>query len=458
MRSDLSALSRGELIEIIYQQATEIEILKAALIDLQERMKSKDDDSSKGIPSFVKANVKKNKRKKKARKREHGFARKLDTPTKQIFHGFECCPKCSGILGKPSVAYTRQIIDIPTVTYEVVEHVVFKSYCFSCKRRFAPKANLSSFVLGKARFGINLMSAVFALREEQNMSINQIQAHLKTFYQLDLSVGQLVEILHLESRFGKSEVEKIKQKLLSSHVIYADETGGRENGVNGYHWSFSNQKYQLLLYDKSRSAKVVQKVLGVNGEDFQGVLSTDFYAAYNEYLGPHQRCWVHYLRDIKKLKVDNPKDRKLTIWAKHIHALLQEAKSYPGPDSNRTDYLKQEERREKEAYFKQKLRELCEPHIKTQAPQATLSARALKFLPEMFSFVRYEGVNSDNNMAERAVRKTVIKRKISFGTRSKKGSETRSILGSLFGTWRLQNLNPFEQMRFLLINAPCQGV
>lgn len=79
-------------------------------------------------------------------------------------------------------------------------------------------------------------------------------------------------------------------------------------------------------------------------------------------------------------------------------------------------------------------------------------------MSEMFTFVRYEGVNPDNNMAERAVRKTVIKRKISFGTRSKKGSETRSILGSLFGTWRLQNLNPYEQMRLLLLTPVCQGV
>jgi len=49
-----------------------------------------------------------------------------------------------------------------------------------------------------------------------------------------------------------------------------------------------------------------------------------------------------------------------------------------------------------------------------------------------------------------------VSRKISGGTRSKKGSETKSILASLFGTWRLQNLNPFEQTRNLLLQASCQ--
>lgn len=457
--SDLSALSKGELIKIIYQQASEIEILKGAIIELQEKLQQKDsgDNSSKKLPSFIKLNVKKKKKKTPRKNREHGFSRKLDVPTKQIFHSYDVCP-CGGNLGKPSVAYARQIIDIPTASYQAVEHVVFKRHCFNCKKRVYPKVDFSSFVLGKGRIGINLMSAIFAMREEENLSISQIQAHLKTFYDLSLSQGEIVEILHQQARLSSAQYQQIKQNLLASKVIHADETGGRENGINGYHWSFSNQKFHLLIYRKSRASKVVKEVFGENGEKFNGVLTTDFYGAYNAYLGHHQRCWVHYLRDLKKLNVDNPKDKLLSKWINLIHKVYEEAKEYPGPAPNLPSGLREQERIKKEAYFKQKLKNLCEPYIKTQLPQATLSARAIRFLSEMFTFVRFEGVSSDNNMAERAVRKTVIKRKISFGTRSERGSETRSILGSLFGTWRLQNLNPFEQMRLLLLTSARQEV
>ncbi|MBI2315260.1 transposase [Candidatus Daviesbacteria bacterium] len=175
-------------------------------------------------------------------------------------------------------------------------------------------------------------------------------------------------------------------------------------------------------------------------------------------IGPHQRCWVHYLQDIKKPEGDNPQDRKLKKWSKNIHSPYEEAKTCPGPAPNLPVGLKEQERTLKEQYFKEKLKLLCESYLKSSTPQAALCARALKYLPEMFTFIRYEGVNPDNNIAERAVRETVIKRKISFGTRSSKGSETRSILGSLFGTWRLQNLNPFEQMKLLLLSASCQGL
>jgi transposase len=74
----------------------------------------------------------------------------------------------------------------------------------------------------------------------------------------------------------------------------------------------------------------------------------------------------------------------------------------------------------------------------------TLCERVEHFLPELFVFVAYPGVPSDNNLAERSVRPLVIARKISGGTRSPKGSSTRMGLASLFGTWMAQGLNPFH--------------
>ncbi len=38
------------------------------------------------------------------------------------------------------------------------------------------------------------------------------------------------------------------------------------------------------------------------GDDFGGVLGSDFYAGYNIHQGLHQRCWVHFLRDGHELK------------------------------------------------------------------------------------------------------------------------------------------------------------
>lgn len=147
-----------------------------------------------------------------------------------------------------------------------------------------------------------------------------------------------------------------------------------------------------------------------------------------------------------------------SIWAKAVRQIYKQAKSWPGPEPNLPLGLKAQERIKKENYFKDKIRELCEPYVIKETPMSTLSARMIKYLPELFTFIRFEGIEAHNNKAERALRHSVVKRKISGGTRSEKGSKTRSVLATLFGTWRLQGLNPLAQTKLLLAKSPCQRV
>ena len=453
----LQLLSKDELIVLIMKLFDEIDLLKIRMVDLEEKLNQKvsPENQKREIPSWVKMNVK-SKKKKSRKKRLNAFVRLKDTPTNTVFHSHEKCPNCDGLLGKPSVAYSRQIIDIPILPATITEHIIFKRYCVSCKERFYPTPDLSSSVVGSHRIGINLMALISTMKEELRLPIEKIKNHLQVFYRLKISEGEIVKIAHKVATFGKSQYEEIKTNVLKSNVIHADETGGRENGRNGYFWNFSNTTHQFLLYRHSRGSKIVREVLGKDGENFEGVLTTDFYAAYNEYTGFHQRCWVHYLRDIKNLKSEYPKDKLLKKWSKDIYQIYERAKEYSGPSDNVPLGLKETMREEKEIYFKKQLTDICNPYLGQQTVFSTLNARALKYISELFTFIRFPNILSDNNLAERSLRHLVVSRKISGGTRSKKGSETKSILGSLFGTWRLQNLNPFEQTKLLLLQASCQ--
>ena len=59
---------------------------------------------------------------------------------------------------------------------------------------------------------------------------------------------------------------------------------------------------------------------------------------------------------------------------------------------------------------------------------------------------------SDNNAAERSLLHLVISRKVSGGTRSEQGTESKMTLASIFGTWRAQGLNPLAACRQLLVS------
>jgi transposase len=188
------------------------------------------------------------------------------------------------------------------------------------------------------------------------------------------------------------------------------------------------------------------------GEDFQGVLGSDFYAGYNIHAGLHQRCWVHLLRDVHDLKQKFPQHEILLSWAKNVKAIYEEAVSWTAqaPDPHLTPQKLQLARVAQQHAFEQQLWALCQPFVQQEVPHQTLCKRIESFLPELFVFVAIPGVPAHNNLAERSVRPLVIARKISGGSRSPKGSQTRMGLASLFGTWTAQGLNPLHQCLALL--------
>jgi transposase len=64
----------------------------------------------------------------------------------------------------------------------------------------------------------------------------------------------------------------------------------------------------------------------------------------------------------------------------------------------------------------------------------------------LWTFVRREGVEPTNNAAERALRRGVLWRKISFGTWSERGSRFVERMLSVVGTLRQQKRNVLEYL------------
>ena len=182
------------------------------------------------------------------------------------------------------------------------------------------------------------------------------------------------------------------------------------------------------------------------GADYKGVIVSDFYGGYNYHLAEHQRCWVHYLRDLEELKEKHPKDKNLLKWAGAVRALYDKAKKFQS--ENRRTRVKARAR------FQDCLVRLGEKYEKTDLPQRTLAQRCVKFANEMFTFIEYPDIPSENNPAERAIRPLVIARKISGGTRSRQGSNTRMALASIFETWKLNSHDPLSMCNQLLASSP----
>lgn len=456
--SGLNDLTREELIALVIKQHETIEVRAKRITELEEivqyqaeRISVLEEEISKlsgpkPKPSFVKANAPR-KEKGPRKKRKQSFARKSRVATEVVCHAVECCPDCGRKLSGGTVKSRHQVIDIPVAPVRIVDHLLIERYCGVCGKRFTPEASevLADVVVGKKSIGIFLMSLIAYLKIACRVPVSLIRQLLSTLYGLDISKGEICELLHEVARLGKDEYASILEKVRGSPVVHGDETGWREDGVSGYVWSFSTPLVRFFTYSHSRASRIVKEVLG---EEFVGSLVSDFYGAYNIYDGIKQRCWVHLLRDLKALAEKHSTNASVIEWIDAVRDVYHRAKQ-----TLLVDYTDIERCRLRQG-FESELLALAQPYLKAKnAPQRVLSQRIDRFLGELFTFVQCPEVPSENNAAERAVRPTVIARKVSGGTRSPRGSETNSILRSLFETWTLQGGNAVVACRQMIIDA-----
>jgi transposase len=378
----------------------------------------------------------------KQRAKEHNTSRKRMVPTQVVRHAYDHCPDCAYRLTGESLDYSREVIELPPpAPVEVREHQVVKRWCPHCAQWRSPQLDLSGQVLGQGRIGVRVAALVAYLRTTLRLPVRQVQSYLATLHGLQLSVGEIVALAHGVRRQLQGQADQLLAQVRQQDVVHQDETGWRENGRNGYIWatvSDGPQAVRYYEYAASRGHQVAQRLLG---ERFRGVLVSDFYAAYNLIPGYHQRCWVHLLRDLQALTEAHPAQADVLHWAQQVRQLYADGQAWlaahPAPsDAERTTQYQT---------LHQRNVHLGQQHAQNQAhPCGVLAKRLLRHQDELFLFVRLPAVPADNNLAERSIRPLVIMRKISGGTRSDAGSQTRLTLASLFQTWTARHLNPFE--------------
>jgi len=426
--------------------------LQAQLAAALERI-AELENSPKDPPAFVKASTPKRERKaRRKRKPEHNRARRLEaTPTRVEQHALDRCPHRGLRLHGGTLARRRQVLELPEPQpIEVVEHQLIKRWCAWCRRWQVPSLKLHGQVLGQGRIGVRIASLIAYLRTTLRLPIRRIRTYLQTIHRLTLSIGEIVELLHQVRRLTQPAVDALTRQARASPILHADETGWREGGQNGQIWALSTpgeDAVRYYEYDASRAGVVTKRILGAA---FQGHLVSDFYGGYNIYAGKHQRCWVHFLRDLHALRETHAADELVVTWVGAVRTLSDAARSFL-QDAEPT----QEEREAQSVTLVEQVHALGVQYAQAQGhPCQALAKRILRHEAELFQFVLVEGLSADNNLAERSIRPMVVVRKISGGTQSAEGTKTRMALASLFETWQTRGLNPFEECVKLLRQTP----
>jgi len=77
----------------------------------------------------------------------------------------------------------------------------------------------------------------------------------------------------------KKPYEELLEQLPKESPLHVDESGHKANGTLGWTWCFRGKTFTLFYIHKSRGSVVLEELLG---KEYAGVLSSDFYSAYDE--------------------------------------------------------------------------------------------------------------------------------------------------------------------------------
>jgi len=326
----------------------------------------------------------------------------------------EICPECGTPL-VPGKETERTVIDNAPMEPKNILYRLHGRICPNCKKQFKAKAP----VLPRSLYGNAITAQAAVMHYFHGIPMGRICE------MTGINVGSLVDIFHRLGRRFAPCMEALKNAYRTSPVRHADETGWRNDGQSGYAWLFCTALLSIFLFKNTRSASIPKGVFGE--ESLSGVLVVDRYNAYNKLPVKIQYCYAHLLRDLEKLGKDFLDEEEARSFTGILIPLLSQA-MHMGSQN-----MPDKERYRKAKRLKKQIMKVC------RSPARHLGIRSFQDIfttheNRLFHWVDDRRVPADNNRAERDLRPTVIARKVSFGSSSDAGAETRSILMSALHT------------------------
>lgn len=502
---DLSEMSKAELIEEYKKLNTKIEEVKAKLNWYQEQFKllqqskygkssEKDISGQMTLEDFMlfneaealrePINIEPSEEKLVPRKK-HKNQKNLNALS-VVEHIYELeadkqiCPKCGAPLHEMKEEIRLEIEVIPAKT--IVNRYITKVYaCRNCENNgtativAAPGApvpvieksvaspSLIADILNK-----KYVAAVPFYRQETELKAKKIPITRNNMCNWSIKVA---------NDYFKPVTEAMKKLMYSDHVIHCDETyaqvldePNRPATSKSYIWVTTTAEYQkkhriaLYNYTETRSSSDARKVLS----GYSGYIMCDGYAGYDALTKTGKNgeapmkvqpvaCMVHVRRKFTEaLKLIKASDRANTSAQTAVNLIAKLFKidnafngMTPVERKNaRTEHLKQP----LEDFFVWVKEEAKISLPKTHYGQAL--EYAIKQEHKVMRVLEDGRLELDNNLAERTVKPFVIGRKNWLFANTPQGADASCIIYSIVETAKLNNLIPYEYLRYLLEQMP----
>ena len=340
------------------------------------------------------------------------------------------CRRCAHPLdGTDSEPLIHQVADLPPIEPIVAEYRLHRLSCPQCGETTCGRLPDG---VPSGCFRPRLHALLCVLAGAYRLSKRQIQQLVGDVLGLSISTGMICKLERQAAATLAGPVEELAAHIHQAPAVHIDETGWREDKQKAWLWVVLTPLVTVFHIIRSRAAAVAQRLLGSRAGQ---VVHSDRYPGY-DWIDPNERqvCWAHLRRDFQAM-IDRggaaAEIGQRLLWASN--------KLYEWWHKVRDGTIQPTTFQSSIGGLKTIVRETLRQGSACACPKTAATCHEiLKIEPSLWAFARLEGVEPDNNVAERAERHAVIWRRTRGGTDSEQGSRFVERVLSVVATCRQQ--------------------
>jgi transposase len=390
----------------------------------------------------------------------------VPNPDHIVLHKVNVCSRCGKDLSSVPVREIekRQVFDIPPIKLEVTEHQAEVKICPECHT--LNRGDFPEGVDQPVQYGERVKSLAVYLNQYQLIPYERVTEIFEDLFGKSISQGTLLNALQTSYHNLEATENRIKDKILDSHIAHFDETGLYLGGKRVWLHDASTED---LTYYSSHSKR------GREGMDDAGILPNykgiavhDHWEPYNSYENcAHAFCNGHHLRELTRAY-----EQDGASWAKEMKELLLEIKGeVDHAKSSGKKALESDNIESYHQYYQNILNEALKIYPpeggekgppkrgkKKQSKSKNLLDRLIKYEKETLRFMEDFEVPFDNSLAERDIRMVKVKQKISGCFRSEEGAKYFCRIRGFISTAKKQGKNVMEHLRKALQTSKAEAI
>ena len=371
------------------------------------------------------------------------------------------CDVCGEDLTKTACQHTERRTKIDIIFEKTVEHIDAEvKHCLNCDSLV--KGKFPADMPGPLQYGIGLKAYIISLLVCQMISLNRAQKMIKSIIGEIIAEASLLNfILRLHLALEKWESTSI-ERLLKSPAMNVDETSLRVDKKNCWIHVYSAEDITLKLLHRKRGTEAIEEINII--PRYSGAIIHDCWASYLAYNHcDHGLCGSHIVRELTCVVESNGYN-----WASNMKNLLLET-------CKKVSKLKKKRLSEKQyANLQKQYRNIItrgEAELPVIPPKPNgkrgkiaksdahnLWERLRDFELSVLLFAKKSEVSFTNNRAERDLRMSKVKQKVSGCFRSETYAKAYCRISSYLQTMANKGYNPLIAIQMAMAGEfVCEG-